>query len=114
MSKDRDEMMRRIRADAFPSNNGSVLTCINLLNRSGFSPLERVRVGVKNWGVEKSEFLDSVHFLIVAGYIETRTIDGHVPGADFADYDYAELEVRASEKGIRLMQGSLSDECVKV
>ena len=47
----RDEMMRRIRADAFPANNGSVLTCINLLNRSGFSPLEQVRVGVKNWGV---------------------------------------------------------------
>lgn len=114
MSKDRDEMMRRIRADEFPSNNGSVLTCINLLNRSGFSPLERVRVGVKNWGVEKAEFLDSVHFLKMAGYIETRTIEGHVAGADLADYDYMELEVRASEKGIRLMQGSLSDECVKV
>lgn len=114
MNRDKAEMMRQIRADAFPSNNGSVLSCINLLNRSGFSPLERVRVGVKNWGVEKSEFLDSVHFLKMAGYIETRTIDGHNPGADLADYDYTELEVRASEKGIRLMQGSLNDECVKV
>lgn len=108
------EMMKRIRADAFPSNNGSVLTCINLLNRSGYSALEQVRAGVKNWGIEKPEFLDSIHFLKLAGYIETRTIDGHVPGADLADYSYNELEARASEKGIRLMQGSLGDECVKV
>ena len=110
----RDEMMKRIRADAFPANNGSVLTCINLLNRSGFSPLEQVRVGVKNWGVEKPEFLDSIHFLKLAGYIETRTIEGRISGEDLADYDYDELEARASEKGIRLMQGSLTDECVKV
>lgn len=110
----KDEMMKRIRADAFPSNNGSVLTCMNLLNRSGFSPLDQIRVGVKNWGIEKSEFLDSIHFLKLAGYIETRTIEGHIYGSDLADYDYAELEARASEKGIRLMQGSLVDECVKV
>ena len=47
----RDEMMRQIRADAFPKNNGSVLSCINLLNRIGFSPLEQVRMGVSNWGI---------------------------------------------------------------
>ena len=72
----RDEMMKRIRADAFPANNGSVLTCINLLNRSGFSPLEQVRVGVKNWGVEKPEFLDSIHFLIWPTTIMTNWKQG--------------------------------------
>lgn len=111
---DRDEMMKRIRADAFPKNNGSVLSCINLLNRIGFSPLEQVRSGVENWGVERAEFLDSVHFLQQSGYIETRTIEGKIAGADLADYRYQELEVRVSEKGIRLMQGSVSDECVKI
>ena len=110
----REEMMKRIRADAFPKNNGSVLSCINLLNRSGFSPLEQVRMGVENWGIEKAEFLDSIHFLQQAGYIEARTIEGKSLDADLADHEYQELEVRASEKGIRLMQGSLSDECVKV
>lgn len=110
----REEMMRQIRADAFPKNNGSVLTCINLLNRIGFSPLEQVRVGVSNWGIEKAEFLDSVHFLQQSEYIETRTIEGKTMGADLADYEYQELEVRVSSKGIRLMQGSISDECVKV
>lgn len=110
----REEMMRQIRADAFPKNNGSVLTCINLLNRIGFSPLEQVRVGVSNWGIEKAEFLDSVHFLQQSEYIETRTIEGKTMGVDLADYGYQELEVRVSSKGIRLMQGSISDECVKV
>lgn len=110
----RDEMMRQIRADAFPKNNGSVLSCINLLNRIGFSPLEQVRMGVSNWGIERAEFLDSIHFLQQSEYIETRTIDGKVMGADLADYDYQDLEVRVSAKGIRLMQGSVSDECVKV
>lgn len=110
----REEMMRQIRADAFPKNNGSVLTCINLLNRIGFSPLEQVRVGVSNWGIEKAEFLDSVHFLQQSEYIETRTIEGKAMGADLADCGYQELEVRVSSKGIRLMQGSISDECVKV
>ncbi|MFQ8729958.1 MAG: hypothetical protein ACLSAC_05265 [Enterocloster bolteae] len=52
----RDEMMKRIRADAFPANNGSVLTCINLLNRSGFSPLEQVRVGVKTGAWKSRNF----------------------------------------------------------
>ncbi len=111
---DRNEMMKRIRADAFPKNNGSVLSCINLLNRIGFSPLEQVMVGAKNWGVEKAEFLDSVHFLQQAGYIETRTIEGKVMGADLADYMYHDLEVRVSAKGIRLMQGSIKDECVSI
>lgn len=110
----RDEMMRQIRADAFPKNNGSVLSCINLLNRIGFSPLEQVRMGVSNWGIERAEFLDSIHFLQQSEYIETRTIDGKAMGADLADYDYQDLEVRVSAKGIRLMQGSVSDECVKV
>lgn len=110
----KEEMIRQIRADAFPRNNGLVLTCINLLNRHGFSSLSRVRMGVENWGVEKAEFLDGIHFLKQSGYIETRTIDGKIPGADLADYDYKEIEVRASEKGIRLLAGVLSDECVKV
>lgn len=110
----RDEMMKRIRADAFPKNNGSVLSCINLLNRIGFSPLEQVRMGVENWGIEKAEFLDSIHFLQQAGYIEARTIEGKSQEADLADHGYQELEVRVSEKCIRLMQGSVSDECVKV
>lgn len=111
---DRDEMMKRIRADAFPKNNGSVLSCINLLNRIGFSPLEKVMAGVANWGIEKAEFLDSIHFLQQSGYIETRTIEGKTMGADLADYGYHKLEVRVSAKGIRLMQGSINDECVKV
>lgn len=111
---DRNEVMKRIRADAFPGNNGSVLTCINLLNRIGFSPLDQVKVGAESWGLEKAEFLDSVHFLQQSGYIETRTIDGKKMGADLADYQYSELEVRVSAKGIRLMQGSIIDECVKV
>ena len=110
----REEMMKQIRADAFPTNNGTVLTCINLLNRHGLSPLEQVRMGAESWGVDKGAFLDGIHFLKQSGYIETRTIDGKLPGADLADYDYKEIEVRASEKGIRLLAGTIADECVKV
>lgn len=110
----REEMMKQIRADAFPRNNGSVLTCINLLNRHSFSPLEQVRLGVENWGIEKADFLDSIHFLKQSGYIETRTIEGKFPDADLADYEYQEIEARASEKGIRLLAGTIDDECVKV
>lgn len=111
---DREEMIKKIRADAFPKNNGLVLTCINLLNRIGFSPLQQVKTGAENWGIEKAEFLDSVHFLQQSGYIETRVIGEKSTGADLADHRYQDLEVRVSEKGIRLMQGSISDECVSV
>lgn len=110
----REEMMKQIRVEAFPANNGTVLTCINLLNRHGFSPLEQVRMGAESWGVDKGAFLDGIHFLKQSGYIETRTIDGKLPGVDLADYDYKEIEVRASEKGIRLLAGTIADECVKV
>lgn len=110
----REEMMRKIRANEFPRNNGHVLSCINLLDRRDFSPLERVMTGVRSWGVEKAEFLDSIHFLRLSGYIETRTIEGKKPDADLADHDYSEIEARVSAKGIRLLQGSITDECVIV
>ena len=75
--------------------------------------MEQVRVGVKNWGVEKPEFLDSIHFLKLAGYIETRTIEGRISGADLATTIMTNWK-QGRRKGIRLMQGSLTDECVKV
>ncbi len=110
----REEMVKKIRANRFPRNNGAVLMCINLLNRHGYTALEQVKQGVQSWDVEKEEFLDGINFLSQAGYIETRSIEGKVPGADLADYEYREIEVRVSERGIRLLQGSLSDECVEV
>ena len=74
-------------------------------NRSGFSAHWSRSGRSEKLGRGKAGISDSIHFLKLAGYIETRTIEGRISGADLADYNYDELEARASEKGIRLMQG---------
>ena len=109
-----EELRRKIRASQFPRKNGQVLMCVNLINRHGYTPLEQVEAGAKNWDVSRGELMDAFNFLAQEGYLESRSIRDHVMNADLADYSYRDIEVRLSGKGIRLLQGTLADPCVEV
>ena len=101
---------RRFRAGAFMVNNGRVLLTINLL-REKYNALRSVEKGLRNEGIERQEFIDSVNFLAEEGYIGLRSIENR-EAASLADSDYLTLEARVTGKGIRLLGGGISDNMV--
>lgn len=107
---DRKAEIRRIKAATFVRNNGRVLLTVNLL-REKYNTLKSVEQGVKYDGIDRQEFIDSVNFLSESGYIRLREIGTHI-SADLADFDYARLEAKVTEKGIRLLGGGISDNMV--
>jgi hypothetical protein len=101
---------RRLRAGAFTVNNGRILCTINLL-REKYNALRSVEKGVRSEGIDRQDFIDSIHFLTEEGYINLRTIENHVP-AILADTDYQLLEAKVTGKGIRLLGGGLEDNMI--
>lgn len=106
----REAEIRRMRAGSFMLNNGRVLLTVNLL-REKYNSLKSVEQGVKYDGIERQDFIDSVNFLAESGYIRLREIGTHI-SAELADFDYARLEAKVTEKGIRLLGGGISDNMV--
>lgn len=104
------EMLKRMRASNFKTNNGRVLAAINIL-RHHYAQLKDVRYALRD--IDECDFLDCINFLHEAKYIKLRTIDGRVP-TSIEDTDYTEVESKLSEKGIRLMGGELSDAMIEV
>nr|WP_319487254.1 type VI secretion protein [uncultured Caproiciproducens sp.] len=107
---DNNEMLRKMRAGKFMENNGMVLRTINIL-RHKFERLKDVKYAV-DAEMSETEYLDSINFLGEAGYIVLRNAATKAP-ANIADADYALLEAKVTEKGIRLLGGDIIDNMIK-
>lgn len=110
---EKERLLRQLRANAFPHNNGLVMRAVNII-RHGYNRMTDVQQAAEIWGVDENDFLDSVNFLALAKYVELRTIAERMPVPDFADTDWALLEIRLTAQGIRVMQGNIKDEMVEV
>lgn len=108
-----EKLLQKLRANAFPHNNGLVMRAVNII-RHGYNRMTDVQQAAEIWGVDENDFLDSVNFLALAKYVELRTIAEKMPVPDFADTDWALLEVRLTAQGIRVMQGNIRDEMIEV
>lgn len=106
----KEELLKRMRASEFKSNNGRVLSTINIL-RHHFAALKDVKFALDD--IEEHRYLDCINFLAEEGYIKLRTIDSREP-ASIEDTDYTELEAKVTAKGIRLLGGELIDAMVEV
>lgn len=104
------EMMQAIKAKHFRGNNGEVLRNINIL-RAKYVKLEDIKYVMKN--VPEGEFVDSVNYLYLSEYILLRKIKSKGP-ADIADIPYELLEAKLSQKGIKLLDGTITDPSVEV
>lgn len=104
------EYLQAIKAKHFRDNNGEVLRNINIL-RARYSKLEDIKFVMKN--VPESEFVDSVNYLYLSEYILLRKNKTREP-ADIADVPYELLEAKLSQKGIKLLEGSITDNSVEV
>lgn len=104
------EYMQKIKARNFVKNNGQVLRTINIL-RVGYEKLSDVIYALGD--VSEHDFLSSVNYLFLSEYILLRKIKTK-EFADIADVPYEELEAKLSQKGIKLLDGTISDNSVEV
>ena len=104
------EYMQKIKARNFVKNNGQVLRTINIL-RVGYEKLSDVKYALGD--VSEHDFLSSVNYLFLSEYILLRKIKTK-EFADIADVPYEELEAKLSQKGIKLLDGTISDNSVEV
>jgi hypothetical protein len=107
---DNDEMLRKMRAGRFVTNNGIVLRTINIL-RHKYEQLKDVRYALDT-EMSETEYLDCINYLTEAGYIALRDIATKEP-ANIADADFTRLEAKVTALGIRLLGGAINDEMVK-
>ena len=61
----------------------------------------------------EDEFLDSVNFLALEGYIHLREVSSK-HDASLADKAYQTLEAKLTGKGIRLLAGGIEDNMIEV
>lgn len=110
MNKDKD--LRLLRAKKFRENNGGVLRRVNLL-RVKYMALKDVEDLMLSDGVISSDVSDSINFLQLEGYITLRYIDGKQE-TTLADADLKELEAILTGRGIRLLDGKITDDLVVI
>lgn len=110
MTNDAEVYMQKIKARNFVQNNGQILRTINILHVN-YEKLSDVKFAISN--VSEHDFLSSVNYLFLSEYILLRHIKTKEP-ADIADVPYEELEAKLSSKGIKLLEGSVTDNSVEV
>lgn len=106
---ERIEFEQKIRAKHFNENNGKILRTINIL-RVGYEKLADVKFALSD--ISEREFLDSINNLFLSEYILLRRTKTREP-ADIADVPYELLEAKLSHKGIKLLEGKISDNSVE-
>lgn len=106
---DKETLNRRISAGNFVENNGSVLRAVNIL-KTKFNRLKDIKYALN---IEKNEIENSINYLHEAGYLHLRNSENRQPSS-LADDDFDVLEGKLTAKGIQLLAGVISDECVEI
>ena len=90
--------------------NGTILRTLNVLenSRCGLSSLEFVFKG----HTEHDDFIESVKYLSESEYITLRKCDG-TPTEFMAD-KFDDTEMSLSAKGIKVLRGMITDNCINV
>ena len=68
---EKEMLMKQLRANAFPHNNGKVMQAINIIRHS-YNRLTDVQQAAQIWGVSQDDFLDCINYLAMAKYIQLR------------------------------------------
>ena len=107
---DKEILNHRISAGNFVENNGSVLRTINLL-KTKYNKLKSIQYALNN--IDRNEISNSINYLYEAGYLHLRHTESKQPSS-LADDDFDVLEGKLTAKGIQLLAGVISDECVEI
>lgn len=71
---EKEMLMKQLRANAFPHNNGKVMQAINIIRHS-YNRLTDVQQAAQIWGVSQDDFLDCINYLAMAKYIQLLFAD---------------------------------------
>lgn len=107
---DKETLNKRISAGNFVENNGSVLRTVNLL-KTKYNKLKSIQYALSH--IEKSDIENSINYLYEAGYLHLRNTESKQP-TSLADTDFDMIESKLTAKGIQLLAGVISDECVEI
>ena len=105
----KETLNKRISAGNFVENNGSVMRAVNIL-KTKFNRLKDIKYALN---IEKNEIENSINYLHEAGYLHLRHTESKQPSS-LADDDFDVLEGKLTAKGIQLLAGVITDECVEV
>ncbi|MDE6035982.1 MAG: type VI secretion protein [Ruminococcus sp.] len=107
---DKETLNKRISAGNFVENNGSVLRTVNLL-KTKYNKLKSIQYALNN--IDRNEISNSINYLYEAGYLHLRHTESKQPSS-LADDDFDVLEGKLTAKGIQLLAGVITDECVEI
>lgn len=110
MNVNEQDIIKKMRADNFVSNNGVVLRAINI-GRINYNKLSSLCRALEP-DIEKTDFTDCINYLSESKYIILRRCDNKQP-ANISDDDIDDIEAKVSPEGIKLLAGRLSDPCVR-
>ncbi|MBD5158667.1 MAG: type VI secretion protein [Ruminococcus sp.] len=109
MATDKQLLNKRIFARNFAENNGSVLRTVNIL-KTKYNKLKNLQFALN---MEQNEIENSVNYLFEAGYLHLRNAETKAQ-TSLADADFDSVEGKLTAKGIRLLAGAITDECVDI
>ncbi|MDE6091500.1 MAG: hypothetical protein K2G14_00190 [Ruminococcus sp.] len=106
-----EKIQKDIENSNFFNMNGTILRTLNVIenSRCTLSSLEFVFKG----HTEHNEFIESVKYLSVSGYINLRNIDTGTP-TEFRADKFDDTEMLLSAKGIQVLRGMITDNCINV
>lgn len=95
----------------FFNMNGTILRTLNILDdsRCSIASLEFV-FRDKN---DNKSFIESIKYLSVSGYIDLRNIDTGT-STEFTADKFDDTEISLSAKGIQVLRGMITDNCINV
>lgn len=112
MEKEIKNIKNALMASTFIKNNGEVLRTLNILGYQ-FHKLIGIESVLSQRGISESEFIEAIHFLTEESYITLRNISTK-EAVIISDTDYRDIEAKLSGKGLRLLNGGISDNMVEV
>ena len=95
----------------FFNMNGTILRTLNMLDDSRCT-LASLEFVFKNH-IKHTEFMESVKYLSVSGYINLWNTDTGTP-TDFKADKFNDTEISLSAKGIQVLRGMITDNCINV
>lgn len=106
----REKIQNKIETGNFIHFNGSVLRTLNIISdsRCRLSSLEYSFKGLDHY-----EFTDSIKYLYSSGYVEL-TDSENGKKTDFKEDRFDSIEISLTAKGIQVLRGAITDDCIDV
>lgn len=106
----REKIQNKIETGDFMHRNGSILRTLNAISNS-CCRLASLEYSFRR--VNHYEFMDSIKYLDSSGYVELTDIESEKK-IDFKSDRLESTEISLTAKGIKVLRGVITDDCIDV